>query len=88
LCPTSIATFFTSWKVRRELFTKISKPTMGTTGHHASMAEEDLREHGLEPETSLVTLTKRVVCTQCGSRAVAAYRYEEDDLGPTLVPRE
>jgi hypothetical protein len=56
-------------------------------GHHASMAEEDLREHGLGPGTSLAILTKRTVCTECGSRAVAAYRYVEDDLGPTLVPQ-
>jgi len=56
--------------------------------HHGSMAEEDLPAYGLEAGTSLVTLTKRLVCTQCGSRAVVAYRYVEDDLGPTLVPRQ
>ena len=53
---------------------------------HGSMAEDDLLAHGLEPGSSLVTLTKRMICTKCGSRAVMAYRYVEDDLGPTLVP--
>jgi hypothetical protein len=54
---------------------------------HASLAEDDLPAYGLEPGTSRVTLTKRTVCTQCGSKAVVAYRYAEDDQGPTLVPR-
>ena len=55
--------------------------------HHSSMAEEDLPAYGLEAGTSLVTLTKRLVCTCCRSRAVVAYRYVEDDPGPTLVPK-
>jgi DNA-directed RNA polymerase subunit RPC12/RpoP len=59
-----------------------------TCGHRASLAEEELPAYGLEPGTSLVTLTKRTVCTKCGSRAVVAYRYVEDDLGPSLVPRK
>ncbi|MBN8935388.1 MAG: hypothetical protein J0I13_03580 [Rhizobiales bacterium] len=57
-------------------------------GHRASLAEDDLPAYGLEPGASLVTLTKRTVCRRCGSRAVVAYRYAEDDLGPTLVPRK
>jgi hypothetical protein len=56
-------------------------------GHRASLAETDLPAYGLEPGTSLVTLTKRTVRTQCGSKALVAYRYVEDDTGPTLVPR-
>jgi hypothetical protein len=57
-------------------------------GHRASLAEDDLPAYGLEPGASLVTLTKRTVCAQCGSRAVVAYRHVEDDPGPPLVPRE
>jgi hypothetical protein len=34
-----------------------------TCGHRASLAEDDLPAYGLEPGTSLVTLTKRTVCT-------------------------
>jgi DNA-directed RNA polymerase subunit RPC12/RpoP len=43
-------------------------------GHRASLTEDDLPAYGLEPGTSLVTLTKRMVCGRCGSRAVKAYR--------------
>jgi DNA-directed RNA polymerase subunit RPC12/RpoP len=55
-----------------------------TCGHHASIAQDDLPLYGLEPRTSLVTITKRFVCRQCGSRAVRAYR--EDD-GPAAWRR-
>ena len=37
------------------------------------MAEVDLPAYRLDPWASLVTFTKRPVCTQCGSGAVAAY---------------
>jgi hypothetical protein len=48
-------------------------------GHRASLTEDNLPAYGLEPGTSLVTLTKRTVCRQCecGSRAVVAYREED-----------
>jgi DNA-directed RNA polymerase subunit RPC12/RpoP len=46
-------------------------------GHRASLTEDNWPAYGLEPGTSLVTLTKRTVCRQCGSRAVVAYREED-----------
>jgi hypothetical protein len=54
-------------------------------GHCASVSEENLPYFGLEPNCSLVTLTKRLVCKECGSKAVRTYRYEEG-AGPPLVP--
>lgn len=57
-------------------------------GHCTSMAEEKLPDFGLEPRASLVTLSKRLICSQCGSKAVQTFRYVEDPDGPTLVPRQ
>ena len=36
-------------------------------GHCASLSEEQLQQHGFEPGGSLVTLSKRLVCRECGS---------------------
>jgi hypothetical protein len=58
-----------------------------TCGHCASLAEDQLADFGLEPDASLVTLTKRLTCKECGSRSVRAYRYVEDTDGPPLVPQ-
>lgn len=55
-------------------------------GHCASMAEDELSTHGIAPQGSLVTLSKRLVCRECGSKAVSTYRYVDDDEGPPLVP--
>jgi hypothetical protein len=55
-------------------------------GHHADIPEDDLPIYGLEPGTSLVTLTKRFVCRRCGSRAVRAFR-EDGGPAPPLVPK-
>jgi hypothetical protein len=52
------------------------------------MAEEKLADFGLEPRASLVTLSKRLVCSKCGSKAVQTFRYVEDPDGPTLVPKQ
>jgi len=54
-------------------------------GHVGSLSEAALRNYGLEPDTSLVTLTKKFVCQECGSKAVRAYRYE--DAAPPLAPK-
>jgi thymidine kinase len=56
-------------------------------GHCASLAEDQLRQFGFEPGGSLVTLSKRLVCKECGSKAVRTFRYVEDD-GPPLVPQD
>ena len=52
------------------------------------MSEENLPEWGLEAGASLVTLSKRLICSKCGSKAVQTFRYVEDPDGPTLVPRQ
>ena len=59
-----------------------------TCGHCASVSEEKLPYFGLEPNASLVTLSKRLVCKKCGSRSVQAYRYVEDTDGPPMVPSD
>ena len=56
-------------------------------GHCASLSEEQLQQHGFESGGSLVTLSKRLVCRECGSRAVRTFRYVEDE-GPPLVPQD
>ena len=56
-------------------------------GHCTSMAEEKLPAFGLAAGTSLVTLTKRLICSKCGSKAVQAFRYVEDLTGRRWCPR-
>ena len=56
-------------------------------GHCASLSEEKLPYFGLAPDSSLVLLTKRLTCKECGSRSVSTFRYEDDD-GPPLVPEK
>jgi hypothetical protein len=58
-----------------------------TCGHCASVSEERLPHFGLEPQASLVTLSKRLVCKKCGSKSVQTYRYSED-TGPPMVPSD
>jgi hypothetical protein len=55
-------------------------------GHCTSIPEEKLSDFGLEPKSSLVTLIKRLVCKECGSKSVQTFRYVEDTDGPPLVP--
>ena len=56
-------------------------------GHCTSVAEEKLTYFGLSPDTSLVTLSKRLVCKECGGKSVQTFRYVEEE-GPPLVPRD
>lgn len=42
--------------------------------HKRIITDEDLKRHGLKPGAPLVTVTKRVVCSECGSHAVKAER--------------
>ncbi len=53
-------------------------------GHRSSLAERDLPRFGLAEDTSLVTVTRRLVCQECGSRSVRAFR-EAD--APPLAPQ-
>jgi hypothetical protein len=62
-------------------------------GHTASMAEVELARFGVEPDASLVLVTRKLVCSRCGSKAVRAYRYIDDELqpvfqGPPVAPKE
>lgn len=54
-------------------------------GHVSSLSEAALQDYGFKPDTSLVILTKKFVCQECGSKAVRAYRYEDE--APPLAPR-
>ena len=44
------------------------------------MSEQALEDFGFRPDESLVKVTKKLVCSKCGSKAVSAYRYLDDDL--------
>ena len=56
-------------------------------GHCISVSQDKLLYFGLEPNASLVTLTKRLVCKECGSKSVQTYRYHGDEEGaPPMVP--
>jgi hypothetical protein len=57
-------------------------------GHCASVSEDKLPFFGLEPNSSLVTLSKRLVCKKCGSKSVQTFRYVEDTDGPPMVPNK
>jgi hypothetical protein len=56
-------------------------------GHRSSITEEQLPAFGLEPDASLVTLTKRLICRICGSKSVRTERLDEHG-GPSIVPSE
>jgi hypothetical protein len=53
------------------------------------MSESDLVTMGFSENESLVKVTKKLVCSMCGSKAVSAYRYIDDDIQPMfpLAPR-
>lgn len=57
-------------------------------GHCASISERELHDRGYAADTSLVTLTKRMVCKECGSKALRAFRYEDDDARRYLQPHD
>ena len=54
-------------------------------GHRTSVPEEKLPYFELEPDSSLVLLTERLVCVECGGRSVSTYRYEDES--PPLAPK-
>ena len=54
-------------------------------GHCSSVSAEKLCYFGLSPDVSLAQLTKRLICKECGSKAVKAVRYIED--APAVVPK-
>ena len=57
-------------------------------GHGASVSEAKLPHFGLEPDTPLVTLTRRLKCRECGSKAVRApirYVADEAPLAPESI---
>jgi hypothetical protein len=53
-------------------------------GHTATIAEADLENFGCPPDASLVLVTKRLICSQCQSKAVRAYRYIDDEMQPVF----
>ena len=55
-------------------------------GHATSVSAEKLPYFGLSPDVSLVQLTKRLMCKECGSKAVKAFRYIEE--APGIVPQD
>jgi hypothetical protein len=55
------------------------------------MEESDLEAFGFAPDSSLVLVTMRLICSKCLSKAVRAYRYIDDELqpvfqGPAITP--
>lgn len=55
-------------------------------GHRASIRESDLPEHGYATDAPLALITKRMICKECGSKALSAFRYTDDDA--PLAPKE
>jgi hypothetical protein len=55
-------------------------------GHCTSVSQAKLSHFGLDPNVTLVTLSRRLVCKECGGKAVRVFRYVEDS--PTLVPKD
>jgi hypothetical protein len=50
------------------------------------VSQAKLSHFGLDPNVTLVTLSKRLICKECGGKAVRVFRYVEDS--PTLVPKD
>jgi hypothetical protein len=48
------------------------------------MTEQALEDFGCRPDESLVKVTKKLVCSKCGSKAVSAFRYLDDELQPVF----
>jgi RNase P subunit RPR2 len=56
-------------------------------GHAALLHEDGLRKYGEEPGASLVSLSKRLICKECKSGSVRAYRRIDNEapLSPQLT---
>ena len=58
-------------------------------GHRATLSADRLESHGLSSDTSLVLITRRLTCQDCGSRSVKAFRIDDRRSdGPPLVPSD
>jgi hypothetical protein len=55
-------------------------------GHCTSVSQDKLSRFGLDPDVTLVTLSRRLICRECGSKAVRVFRTVEDS--PALVPKD
>ena len=53
--------------------------------HCTSVSQDKLPHFGLQADAPLATLTKRLVCSECGSKSVQAFRYIDD--APPTAPR-
>jgi DNA-directed RNA polymerase subunit RPC12/RpoP len=52
-------------------------------GHCVRLSDDDLARHRVARDVPLVTLTRRLACSECGSRAVQAFRQDESpSIGP------
>jgi hypothetical protein len=61
--------------------------------HHATFSRADLAARGLPADASLAAFTKRLTCSRCGSKAVAAVRLVDDEMqalekSPGIVPKD
>jgi RNase P subunit RPR2 len=45
-------------------------------GHAGSLREADLPRHGEEPGAPIARFVKRLVCQECGSNSVKAFRMD------------
>jgi hypothetical protein len=50
-------------------------------GHCSSIAEERLKAFGLSPDAPIAKFIRRLICTECGSHSVRAYRDDLQDAG-------
>jgi DNA-directed RNA polymerase subunit RPC12/RpoP len=55
--------------------------------HTAVLSDDKLESHGFSRDSSLVLITRRLVCQECGSRSIKAVRTGPDE-DATLVPRD
>lgn len=46
-------------------------------GHAGTISEAELQSRGFKPDAPLATISKRLICGECGSRAIKAWRFEE-----------
>ena len=54
-------------------------------GHCTSVSQDKLSYFGLPADAPLATLTKRLVCRECGSKSVHTFRYVGD--APPIAPQ-
>jgi hypothetical protein len=50
-----------------------------TCKHSSSIPESRLPDFGLSPDASIAQFIRRLVCAECGSHSIRAYRYEFQD---------